>query len=399
MIKIKVSSEKWNEIKKIHWEWYENYLEKKDIPLKDCLPNGKKNVLSFIEHYLGWDKFILEEIILAEPEMLRFLAERKNIFFEQYENAKSDPVKIQKDGWKNDQERNVGQVLKEYFGYNDFEKNAFPCNGKKWGAYEFTRLLNIDVCPYCNRQYIFTINNGDGRPQIDHFYPQSDYPYLSCSIYNFIPSCPQCNLQKGDVLNKYATKTEQQNHNEFKYDPNGRAFILYPYEDSIETKDSNGKITERKIWFSAMYGEWKKEYKLLDDSIRVQIKKKNDPLLNDKIENSIEAFHLNELYSCHKIDMEDLFTRYRNYSKPKIDEITKLILSEQLDIEIPELNKEQKKKLKEKLYKRVASTYTKRIKRTILGLPLGAEGKEYPLRKFKEDIIEQLDQTVKNMKK
>ena len=45
MIKINISSEKWNEIKKIHWEWYENYLEKKDIPLKDNLPNGKKNVL------------------------------------------------------------------------------------------------------------------------------------------------------------------------------------------------------------------------------------------------------------------------------------------------------------------------------------------------------------------
>ena len=92
--------------------------------------------------------------------------------------------------------------------------------------------------------------------------------------------------------------------------------------------------------------------------------------------------------------MENLFTRYRNYSKPKIDEITKLVLSETLDTNGLDLNDEQK----EQLYQRVASTYTKRIKKAILGLPLGAEGKEYPLRKFKEDIIEQLDATRKKMK-
>lgn len=394
MIKIKLP----DEIKRLHWEWYENYLEEKQIPLKANLPNGKKDVLSFIEYTLKWDKSVLKEIVLADPNKLHELANKNNNIYIRYHQVKNAKFKIQKKG-KNPEKWTIEKILKEYFGYGDFEKGAFPCNGKKWGAYEFTRLLNVEVCPYCNRQYIFTIDDGDGRPQIDHYFPQSDYPYLSCSLYNFIPSCPQCNLQKGDVLNKYATKKEINDHKKFKYNLDGQAFILYPYEDSIETKDSNGEITEKKIRFSAMYGEWKNEYKLLDDSIRVQIKKKEDPLLNDKIENSIEAFHLNELYTCHKIDMEDLFARYRNYSKPKIDEITKLILNEQLDIEGSELNKEQKDKLKEKLYERFAPTYTKRIKKTILGLPLGAEGKEYPLRKFKEDIIEQLDETVRNMRK
>lgn len=389
MIKIKLP----DEIKRRHWEWYENYLKEKQIPLKANLPNGKKNVLSFIEYTLKWDKSVLKEIVLANPNKLHELANKNSDIYIRYHQVKKAKFKIQQK--KKDPEKwTVEKILKNYFGYGDFESGAFPYNGKKWGAYEFTRLLNVEVCPYCNRQYIFTINDGNGRPQIDHYYPQSDYPYLSCSIYNFIPSCPQCNLQKGDILNKYATAKEKNKHKEFKYNSDGRAFILYPYEDAVENKDSNGEITDKKIWFRAMYGEWKNEYKLLDDSIRVQIKKKDNPLLNDKIENSIEAFHLNELYSCHKIDMEDLFTRYRNYSKPKIDEITKLVLNEQLDIEGSELNKEQK----EKLYERFAPTYTKRIKRTILGLPLGAEGKEYPLRKFKEDIIEQLDKTASDMR-
>lgn len=390
MIKIKLP----DEIKKRHKEWYENFLEKKQIPLKANLPNGKKNVLSFIEYTLKWDKSLLMEIILAEPKKLHELASENSKIYKRYHQVKKAKFKIQQKN-KEPEKWTIEKILKIYFGYNDFENSAFPCNGKIWGAYEFTKLLNIDVCPYCNRQYIFTINNGSGRPQIDHYYPQSDYPYLSCSIYNFVPSCPHCNLQKGDVLNKYATAKEKSKHKEFHYDSDNRAFILYPYEESIENKGIHGDVIEKKAWFRAMYGEWNDKYKLLDDSIRIQIKKKDDPLLNTKIENSIEAFHLNELYSCHKIDMVDLFDRYRNYSKPKIDEITKLILNETLNTSGLALNNNQK----EKLYKRVASTYTKRIKRTILGLPLGAEGKEYPLRKFKEDIIEQLDETARNMKK
>ena len=31
------------------------------------------------------------------------------------------------------------------------------------------------------------------RPEFDHFYPQSRYPYLSLSFYNLIPSCKSCN--------------------------------------------------------------------------------------------------------------------------------------------------------------------------------------------------------------
>lgn len=116
--------------------------------------------------------------------------------------------------------------------------------------------------------------------------------------------------------------------------------------------------------------------------------------IEDKIINSINAFHLKELYSCHKLDLKDLFTRYRNYSKPKIDEITRLFLNEKINLDEFDLSEKQKNDL----YPKIASTYTKRIKQAILGLPLGAGEKQYPLRKFKEDIIEQLDSTVKKMK-
>ena len=62
--------------------------------------------------------------------------------------------------------------------------------------------LNIRTCPYCNRQYTFTLKpNKKGEPhtspEFDHFYPKSLYPTLAISFYNLVPSCHCCNHGKG----------------------------------------------------------------------------------------------------------------------------------------------------------------------------------------------------------
>ena len=59
--------------------------------------------------------------------------------------------------------------------------------------------LDLSVCPYCNRHYIYTVNKGKKvGAQFDHFYSKSKYPYLALSFYNLIPCCPSCNKTKGD---------------------------------------------------------------------------------------------------------------------------------------------------------------------------------------------------------
>ena len=74
-----------------------------------------------------------------------------------------------------------------------------------------TTMLNIKVCPYCNRTYTFTVKKKPKRakrqvrPELDHFFPKSKYAHLALSFYNLVPSCPQCNYLKGD--------------NEFDYHP------------------------------------------------------------------------------------------------------------------------------------------------------------------------------------
>ena len=64
-------------------------------------------------------------------------------------------------------------------------------------AYRIASDLNVNTCPYCNRNYINTVITKNNqciiRPTFDHFFPQSKHPFLSLSFYNLIPSCYYCN--------------------------------------------------------------------------------------------------------------------------------------------------------------------------------------------------------------
>lgn len=59
---------------------------------------------------------------------------------------------------------------------------------------KFLERLEIDTCPYCNRNYIYSLSKSSKiKPELDHFYPKSKYPFLGLSFYNLIPSCQTCN--------------------------------------------------------------------------------------------------------------------------------------------------------------------------------------------------------------
>ncbi|MEI6754365.1 MAG: hypothetical protein WCK78_14510 [Paludibacter sp.] len=86
-------------------------------------------------------------------------------------------------------------IQKKYF---DYETTIKYIKDYVMHAYWLMQKLNIRVCPYCNRTYTFTIDDDEGicRPEYDHFYCQKNFPYLSLSFYNLIPSCPICNHKK-----------------------------------------------------------------------------------------------------------------------------------------------------------------------------------------------------------
>lgn len=200
--------------------------------------------------------------------------------------------------------------LKEYITYftsnypssidNDSELNTilresiFEREYNNWsartayGAYVFVQELDLRTCPYCNRNYTFVVNeeNGKLRPEIDHFYPKSIYPFLAMSFYNLIPSCPICNHTKSNTV---------KDNLENPYDTKGGSYRFTYMPNSID--------------FSVVEN---KKYDF--DSFEIKISGN---------ESNIELFKLEELYKQHKDIVLELLIKKAYYPQSYIEELEK----------------------------------------------------------------------------
>jgi len=369
MIKIEINNETRKEIEALHWKWF--FYRTKKIYNKKAIKEARS-----IKQILGLKH--IKEIKLIVTGNFFYLAKKigeikkendipiknkkgKFLYYDGLESYLSEQQPI-------DNQNAKFEKIQQFFNYDSFDSST------KWNPYSLFHLIKVNICPYCNRQYIFTIGSTGKktvRPELDHFFPQTRYPYLALSLYNFIPSCHICNHGKREF----------------------GAGIIYPYEEDFGKKfpvrvkfDKDSAESDNLIDIENTHVFFEKtcEHSLEQDSCEVCKK-------SPKIKASIETFHLDKIYNEHTIELKDLFDRYRNYCQPKRKDILRLFHEDELKNDIEGLT--------EKQIDAVLSLYAKKMKNMFLGLPLGAEGKEYPLRKFKEDIIEQLDETVKNMRK
>jgi hypothetical protein len=169
-------------------------------------------------------------------------------------------------------------------GYAKFSsKNTTPYN-----AYDLSDKLKVDVCPYCNRNYTFTVKakNGSTRPQFDHFYDKARYPILALSFYNLIPSCPTCNSSmKG--RKQFSVKTH-----------------VHPYLEGFEKKAHFPLHVKNSSFYYDKKG------------FDIELKT-ND----EKAQNNIEDFGLNTLYENHKDIVLELIQKAEIYNESYIDEL------------------------------------------------------------------------------
>ena len=413
----------------IHWKWFWNRAEKNKIKLEYVVINQKgpayKGVFTqafkvsnvpksffskVIEEYSYkefWEKFFkwreddIYAILFASKDEMFEKIDNNKPFFQIYSshikamNILFLPIPLKVGG----KIRTIEDVVRETFGYKDFEDGGSPIEDgrslrakygenwrlkrRPWNAYTFTTKMGVDVCPYCGRQYTFTLGDGDevknGRPQIDHYIPEAEYPFLSCSLYNFIPSCASCNHQKSDKYN--SKKVEWRN-------------IPYPYEDFDAISKSGEKKLYDDVHFKAFYQFVKDESGEQTDELCYGIKlRKSGNKLSGEMKNADDAFHLEDLYNMHDLELEDLFARYRIYNKSRLKNILTVILSARNKSvgDLLETNKA--------FFSAVIAAESCRLKNVILGLPLVNNDRQYPLKKFKEDIVKQLDDTRKKMKK
>ena len=168
-------------------------------------------------------------------------------------------------------------LLNHVFRYEVFSRQA--------EIYQLLMLFGVEICPYCNRQFITTVAEGKkkSRPQIDHFHDKSKHPFLALSIMNLVPCCGFCNLKKSDDEKK----------------------ILYPYYEEMGDAFSFRVDAERDLTVLTGTRISKEELSLSF------VHKETGSPLNDHINASIDLFNLKNTYRSHLGYISDLlFQRY-----------------------------------------------------------------------------------------
>lgn len=248
------------------------------------------NEIRKVLEYLINDKseIYIEKIIKSKPEKLSNICrEFKNIC-----NLKNKIV--------------FNDMLNKIFNYDRFIDSGFEIDKnsnlllKKWSAYEYCEKLSVNVCPYCNRIYTYTViddNNGNNitRPELDHYFPKSEYPILALSFFNLIPSCNICN----------STIKGKQNLN--------LSTNLHPY---LEGVDESYKFDYGMDDISLFDGDKNK--------MELKIYKEN---LNDKSNKTLKFFKIEEIYQKHKDTVVNLILLRKRYTNSVLEELTNLFNS------------------------------------------------------------------------
>lgn len=147
---------------------------------------------------------------------------------------------------------------------------------------------NLEVCPYCNRQYITSFYSSGTKyipADLDHFYPQSLFPLFSLSLYNLIPSCLVCNrFLKGDSFQD----------------------IWHPYQDGFN--DNVHFAVDNPKSVTSLIGD--------NTAFTLSLQNTSPPNTDEHtlIDNTIAFFKLEDIYQIHKQYVRELLYKKHAYN-------------------------------------------------------------------------------------
>lgn len=157
--------------------------------------------------------------------------------------------------------------------------NSFTTKELENGDTEAAKImdsLGINTCPYCNREYTFTLYGKakKTRPEFDHFYNKTYYPIFALSFYNLVPSCHVCNHIKGtdDVkVNPYVRGFKSKLHVLGNDKLLNRETLAPLSKDDIDIKfegcDPDDKVNIEKLGLDSLYEQHKDYVKDLIDKV------------------------------------------------------------------------------------------------------------------------------------
>lgn len=282
----------------------DNFLNSKKYMSKDFeVKASKQSTIDYLTKLRDDDSYLKTLILGKIPDLRNIISLMPKEVFEKSREYKEEKKKEKKDRAPID---DLNLILYYIFVKgcyeNDIKQNAYKGNdrilfssGDCIDKKKHVDNFNLRTCPYCNRNYIFSVKikrrkknlqifDTTLKPQIDHFFPKSIFPFLGASFFNLIPTCGFCNGL--DV------KGEIPPIKDFS-DPEGSEIIMNPYEYSDD-----------KIKF---------KYKLNDvNLLRIKESDVELKILGEQryIDGYQYVFGLNTLLNGHKDLIIDLIFRY-----------------------------------------------------------------------------------------
>ncbi len=181
-------------VKKRIQDLAQDFIDGKSKKLDKVKYTANNSTIQYLQDNILDDDY-LKRLITGHPNVLRIIIETiPSIAFNVPPNvntASMNENQLQLHKESLNRNHNLNRILYYIFVENTYKKEIYL--NKK----DFVENLKIRTCPYCNRNYVFIVkkeNNGKiVKPEIDHFYPKSKYPFLGVSFYNLIPACAMCN--------------------------------------------------------------------------------------------------------------------------------------------------------------------------------------------------------------
>jgi hypothetical protein len=268
MIQINLSNSKKKKIESLHYNAIYTNLGK------------KKSLNKAISDQFGF-KYTLKDFLIGDSDKLKeILVDYKNLSATSQREFKS----VFTPYFLNQYEQKLAVTPKK-------SENIYMYQDEKYNAYTLCQMLDINICPYCNKNAIVTIADSDNnvftRPTLDHFLDKTTYPFFALSLYNLIPSCHICNSHI-----KGSTPFEIDTH-------------IHPYFDDFN------KIKEfgvDNILLSLVHKE---------SDFKIVFKDKENISSSEKIkaDNHIKDFGLEILYASHKDKVLELVDFSRAYNE------------------------------------------------------------------------------------
>ena len=118
------------------------------------------------------------------------------------------------------------------------------------------QTMGLKICVYCNVNPTIAVE-GDVMYQMDHFMPQSKYPFLGTCFYNLQPSCGICNGHKGTKPCDFGLYVNMEQHKElnpFRFVPKINSMAVpYPICEDIFLKGKAKRITKESKGHDEMF--------------------------------------------------------------------------------------------------------------------------------------------------